>query len=69
MTSGRKLTMEQADAILRLAGETDEDGNWRLTYRQIAEKTGFHRHTVYRLVRRVAVLCCECALRNSCRRV
>ena len=55
MTSGRKLTEEQADAILRLAGEKDADGDWLLSYEQIAERLQVHRHSVYRIIRKAAV--------------
>lgn len=56
MTSGRKLTEEEADAILRLAGRKDQDGQWSLSYVQIAEQLGIHRRTVWRQIRRAAVL-------------
>lgn len=55
MTSGRKLTQEQADAILRLAGKLRSDGQWLLTYQQIAAKLDVHRCTVYRHIRQAAV--------------
>lgn len=55
MTSGRKLTEEEFDAILRLAGQTQPDGEWTLTYDQIAEMLELHRHTVYRCIRHAAV--------------
>ena len=55
MTSGRKLTEQQADAILRLAGQMTEEGRWRWTYSQIADQLDLHRHTVYSVIRRSAV--------------
>ena len=55
MTSGRKLTEQQADAILRLAGRQNADGKWALSYRQIAKTLDMHRHTVYRCIRQSAV--------------
>jgi len=55
MTSGAKLTEQQADAILRLAGETDADGNWQLTYKQIAKRLQISERTVRRWVREAAV--------------
>ena len=55
MTSGRKLTKEQADAILRLAGLEQEDGQWRLSYSEIAKRLDLHRTTVYRHIRQAAV--------------
>lgn len=55
MTSGRKLTPHQVRELLRLAGLEREDGQWLLTYQQIAEQLGVHRRTVYRHIRRAAV--------------
>jgi DNA invertase Pin-like site-specific DNA recombinase len=55
MTSGRKLTEEQVDTILRLAGELDGDGEFLLKYGQIAKKLDVHRCTVYRCIRQAAV--------------
>ena len=55
MTSGKKLTEQQIDAILRLAGKQNADGKWTLSYRQIAKRLDLHRHTVYRCIRRSAV--------------
>lgn len=57
MTSGRKLTPHQVRELLRLAGLEREDGQWLLTYQQIAEKLDVHRCTVYRCIRRAAVRC------------
>ena len=54
MTSGRKLTEEQVDAILRLAGQTRPDGEWTLTYTQIARELNVHRRTIYRCIRQAA---------------
>lgn len=53
--SGRKLTKDQVVRILRLAGETKEDGGYRLTYQQIAGELELHRRTVSRVIRRAAV--------------
>lgn len=55
MGSGRKLTREQVSRILRLAGQTDADGGYRLTYQQIATTLELHRRTVSRVIRRAAV--------------
>lgn len=55
MPSGRKLSQEQVDAILRLAGELNVDGEYLLTYEQIAERLCLHRHSVYRVIRQAAV--------------
>lgn len=55
MPSGKRLTQEQVDAILRLAGEEDTPGHWRLTYSQIGAQLTIHRCTVYRVIRRAAV--------------
>ena len=55
MTSGEKLTEQQADAILRLASEMDADGNWRLSYRQIASRLQLSERTVRRWIREAAV--------------
>lgn len=54
MPSGRKLTEQQADAILRLAGEKRIDGHWMLTYEQIAEHLQLSERTVRRWIREAA---------------
>ncbi len=56
VTSGRKLTLEQRDAILRLAGESDGNGgDWTLSYQQIADTLHISERTVRRCIRRAAV--------------
>lgn len=55
MTSGIKLTAAQAAAILRLASERDSDGNWLLTYEEIAERLDLNERTVRRWIREAAV--------------
>lgn len=55
MTSGKKLSQEQYDRILSLAGEVDADGEFCRTYEEIAELLGVHRRTVYRAIRQAAV--------------
>jgi DNA invertase Pin-like site-specific DNA recombinase len=55
MPSGYRLTEQQVDRILKLAGELDSDGNWLLSYRQIASRLDLHRHTVETAIRQAAV--------------
>jgi hypothetical protein len=55
MGSGTRITQEQVDAILRLAGEKNADDDWALTYEQIAERVSVHPRTIYRVVRQAAV--------------
>lgn len=55
MTSGRKLTEQEADAILRLAGLEREGGEWLLSYQEIAKQLDLHERTVRRWIRRAAV--------------
>jgi len=55
MPSGTKLTEQQVDAILRLAGEQDMDGEWLLSYAEVAKRVGLSHRTVERVIRRSAV--------------
>ncbi len=55
MPSGVKLTEQQGDAILRLAGEVDADGKWLLSYEQIAQRLNLNERTVRRWIREAAV--------------
>lgn len=54
MTSGRKLTEQQADAILRLVGQIADDGRWAYSLSDIARQLDLHRTTVYAVVRHAA---------------
>jgi DNA invertase Pin-like site-specific DNA recombinase len=54
MTSGRKLTQEQVDAILRLAARRDDAGEFVFTFAEISSRTGLHRTTVANTIRRAA---------------
>lgn len=55
MTSGRKLTDDEASEIIQLARQVTEDGRWRWRYSQIAARLGFNRKTVYEVIRQAAV--------------
>lgn len=55
MPSGKPLTEQQVDAILRLAAERTTDGEWLLSYAQIADRVRLSHRTVERLIRRSAV--------------
>jgi len=55
MTSGKPLTEQQRDAILRLAGKVDADGEFLLSMRQIADALEIHERTVRRWIRQAAV--------------
>ena len=54
MTSGKHLTLEDRDRILRLAGSRTDDGGWRWSYCQIAERCDVHAETVSAVVRLAA---------------
>jgi len=55
MPSGHKLTEQQVDRILRLAGERTASGEWLLSYRDIAQQMDLHRHTIEHVMREAAV--------------
>lgn len=54
MPTGCNLTQEQIDAVLRLANQRGVDGEWLLTYDEIAAQLGLHRRTIYRCIRSAA---------------
>jgi DNA invertase Pin-like site-specific DNA recombinase len=55
MPSGYRLTEQQVDRILKLAGELDSDGQWLLSYSAIAKRLDLHRHTIEHVIRLSAV--------------
>lgn len=55
MPSGTHLTIEDEARILRLAGLTNPDGTYALTYLDISERLGIHQITVSVVVRKAAV--------------
>jgi DNA invertase Pin-like site-specific DNA recombinase len=55
MPSGTRLTEQQVDRILKLAGERTSTNDWRLSYREIARRLDLHRHTVENTIREAAV--------------
>ncbi|MHB8953547.1 MAG: sigma factor-like helix-turn-helix DNA-binding protein [Pirellulaceae bacterium] len=55
MTSGRKLTEQERDTILRLAGKETPEGEWLLSYKKIATQLDLSERTVRRWIRRAAV--------------
>lgn len=55
MTSGEHLTLEEKDAVLRMASLKNPDGSWALTYQDIADRLRLHPITVSRIVRSAAV--------------
>jgi hypothetical protein len=55
VTSGRKLTKQQVDAVLRLAGVLREDGEYLHSQTAIAVSVDIHRRTVSRCLRDAAV--------------
>jgi predicted transcriptional regulator len=51
MPSGTRLTLEQFDKILKLAGAKTEESRWRYSYSEIARRMHINERTVREVIR------------------
>lgn len=54
MTSGKRLTEQERDAILRLASYRAQDGGWLMSCEQIGHQLDWDGRTVQEVIRRAA---------------
>jgi hypothetical protein len=54
MTSGKRLTKRQRDAILKMISYRCQDGTWLLSYEVVAHQMNLDHRTVSECVRRAA---------------